>query len=74
MSNPLSDLQQLLAGRASVAGRVILVSNSIARIATANGLVEVPCDETLSVGDRVTVRDGRAVRVQNSVDAPVHFV
>ena len=72
MSNPLSDLQQLLAGGASVAGRVLSVANGVARVATASGLVEVPFDG--SIGDRVTVRDGRAVRVQSAGDVPVFFV
>ena len=72
MSNPLSDLQRILVGQVSMAGRVILVANGMARIATANGVVEVPFDG--SAGDRVTVRDGRAVRVQGAVDVSVHFV
>ncbi len=72
MSNPLSDLQRILAGRASVAGRVLSVANAMARVATASGMVEVPFDG--SAGDRVTVRDGRAVRVQASADVPVFFV
>ena len=72
MSNPLSDLQQLLAGRASVAGRVVSVANSVARVATASGVVEVPCDG--SAGDRVTVRDGWATKSQEAADAPVFLV
>ncbi|CAK0768257.1 conserved hypothetical protein [uncultured Gammaproteobacteria bacterium] len=72
MSSPLLELQHLLAGRVSVAGRVISMSNGLARVATAGGVVEVPYDG--SVGDRVTVVDGRAVRVQDVVDAPTFFV
>ena len=74
MSNPLFDLQRLLVGRTSLAGKVVSVTSGVAKVATSQGLVEVPCDESLTVGGRVMVRDGRAVRVQNSVDAPVHFV
>ena len=74
MSNPVLDLQKIFSSKTAMAGRVISVAKDVAKVATANGLVEVPCDETFSVGGRVTVRDGRAVRVQNSVDAPVHFV
>ena len=72
MSQPLIDLQQILAGKESVAGQVISVANGVARVATAGGVVEVLFDG--SVGDRVTVWDGRAVRVQSGVDAPVFFV
>ena len=72
MSNPLSDLQQLLAGQMSMAGRVISVANGVVRVATANGLVEVPFDG--SVGDRVTVRDGRATKSQEAAGAPVFLV
>ena len=72
MSQPLIDLQRLLAGRGSVAGRVLSIANSMARVATASGVVELPFDG--SVGDRVTVRDGKAVRVQSVVNAPMFFV
>ena len=74
MSNPVLDLQRLLVGKTAQAGRVVSVANSVARVATSQGVVEVPCVGTLSVGGRVTVRDGRAVRVQGAADAPVHFV
>ncbi len=74
MSNPLADLQHLLAGKASVAGRVLAISNGMARIATSKGVIELPSDGTMNVGNNVTVRDGRAVRVQSVVDAPVYFV
>ncbi len=73
MSNPLLELQQLLAGRASVAGRVVSLANGVARVATADGVVEMPFDD-VRVGDRVTVRDGRAVRVQSTADTPEFFV
>ena len=66
MSNPLLDLQNLLAGKASLAGRVLAVSNDMVRIATSRGVIELPSDGTLNVGNNVTVRDGRAVRVQAS--------
>ena len=72
MSQPLIDLQRILAGRVSVAGRVLSIANSMARVATASGVVELPFDG--SVGDRVTVRDGKAVRVQSVVNAPMFFV
>ena len=72
MSQPLIDLQRLLAGRAFVAGQVLSIANSMARVATASGVVELPFDG--GVGERVTVQDGRAVRVQASTDIPVFFV
>ncbi len=50
------------------------VANGFSRVAAPNGIVEVAHNGVFGVGDRVTVRDGRAVRVQNSVDMPVFFV
>ncbi|MBF0628006.1 MAG: hypothetical protein HQL91_07280, partial [Magnetococcales bacterium] len=55
-------------------GRVVSVANGSARVATAQGVVEVVLDGGGHVGDRVSVRDGRAVRVQDAVDVPVFFV
>lgn len=74
MSSPLFDLQQLLAGRSALAGKVILIANGAAQVATARGVVEVPFDGGMRVGDRVIVRDGRAVLVQDTVDVPTFFV
>ena len=74
MSNPVLDLKRLLVGRTSLAGRVLSVVSGVAKVATSQGLVEVPCDGTITAGGRVMVRDGRAVRVQGAADAPVHFV
>ncbi|MBF0628143.1 MAG: hypothetical protein HQL91_07965 [Magnetococcales bacterium] len=74
MSSPLSDLREMLAGRAPVAGRIISITNGMARVATAQGVVEVVLDGTGNVGDRVAVRDGRAVRVQEAVEVPVFSV
>ncbi|MBF0615046.1 MAG: hypothetical protein HQL92_07810 [Magnetococcales bacterium] len=74
MSSPLSDLREMLAGRVAVAGRVVSVANGVARVATAQGVVEVVLDGGGNVGDRVSVRDGRAVRVQEAVDVTVYLV
>ncbi|MBF0182528.1 MAG: hypothetical protein HQM03_21130 [Magnetococcales bacterium] len=74
MSSPLSDLREMLAGRVAVAGRIVSMANSTARVATAQGVVEVVLDGGGNVGDRVIVRDGRAVRVQKTVEVPVFFV
>ena len=72
MSSPALDLQQILAGRSSIAGKVISVAGGVAEVATARGVVELPYNG--GVYDRVTVRDGRAVKVQDTVDAPVFRV
>ena len=72
MSQPLIDLQRLLAGRGSMAGQVLSIANGVARVATASGVVELPFEG--GVDDRVTVQDGRAVRVQDAGDVPVFFV
>ena len=53
-------------------GRVLSVANSVARVAIPDGVLEMPFDG--GVGDRVTVQDGKAVRVQDAVDVPVFFV
>ncbi|MBF0214544.1 MAG: hypothetical protein HQM00_13450 [Magnetococcales bacterium] len=74
MSSPLHDLREMLAGRVAVAGRVVSMANGVARVATAHGVVEVVMDGGGNVGDRVIVRDGRAVRVQDAVEVPVFFV
>ncbi|MBF0419459.1 MAG: hypothetical protein HQL78_04770 [Magnetococcales bacterium] len=74
MSNPVFDLQGILAGKVPLAGMVLSIDNSVAQVATRNGVVEVAYAEGINAGDRVAVRDGRAVRVQDVVDAPVFFV
>ncbi|MBF0421250.1 MAG: hypothetical protein HQL78_13950 [Magnetococcales bacterium] len=74
MSNPVFDLQGILAGKVPLAGMVVSVDGGVTQVATRNGVVEVAFAEGIKAGDRVTVRDGRAVRVQDVVDAPVYFV
>ncbi|MBF0421049.1 MAG: hypothetical protein HQL78_12885 [Magnetococcales bacterium] len=74
MSNPVFDLQGILAGKVPLAGMVVSVDGSLAHVATRRGVVEVAFAEGIKAGDRVAVRDGRAVRVQDVVDAPVFFV
>ncbi|MBF0117140.1 MAG: hypothetical protein HQM04_19125 [Magnetococcales bacterium] len=74
MSSPLSDLRKMLAGRAPVAGRIVSMANGSARVATAQGVVKVVLDGGGNVGDRVSGRDGRAVRVQETVELPVFWV
>ncbi|MBF0437028.1 MAG: hypothetical protein HQL77_16890 [Magnetococcales bacterium] len=74
MSNPVFDLQGILAGKTPLAGMVISIDGEVAQVATRKGVVEVATAEGIKAGDRVTVRDGRAIRVQDVVDAPVFFV
>lgn len=74
MSSPLFELREMLTGRSAVAGRVVSVATGSARVATAQGVVEVVLDGGGNVGDRVSVRDGRAVRVQDGVDVSIFFV
>ncbi|MBF0174142.1 MAG: hypothetical protein HQL83_11955 [Magnetococcales bacterium] len=74
MSSPLFDLRELLSGNVPVAGMVISVDGGKVQVATRKGVVEVAFAEGIKAGDRVTVRDGRAVRVQDVVDTPVFYV
>ena len=75
MPNPLSDLQAILSGKMSVAGRVIsMTKNGLAQIATSKGIVEVASDVGMQAGDRVMVREGKAVRIQDAAVLPTFFV
>ncbi|MBF0612590.1 MAG: hypothetical protein HQL55_15815 [Magnetococcales bacterium] len=74
MSQPLLELQRLLAGRASATGRVISMGDGMARVATSGGVVEVAADTGIQVGDPVMVRNGRAVKSQGVADVPVFLV
>ncbi|MEO5365477.1 MAG: hypothetical protein H7831_03845 [Magnetococcus sp. WYHC-3] len=74
MSQPLIDLQRLITGRRAVTGRVVALNGGMVRVATAQGVEEVAAETGLAVGDRVTVRDGRAVKSQGSADAPMFWV
>lgn len=68
------DLREMLVGRTDMAGKIISTANGAVRLATAHGVVEVVLDGGSKVGDRVSVRDGRVVRVQKAVDLPVFWV
>lgn len=74
MSSPLSDLREMQAGQVAVAGRIVSMTNGVARVATAQGVVEVVLDGGGNMGDRVSVHDRRAVLVQEAVEVPVFFV
>ncbi|MBW7901276.1 MAG: hypothetical protein H3C26_07355 [Rhodocyclaceae bacterium] len=63
MSFALRELQGLIARRADTSGVVVAVLDGAVRVATRTGAVTVPAGaERLSVGDRVTLADGRALR------------
>ncbi|MBF0426046.1 MAG: hypothetical protein HQL66_09560 [Magnetococcales bacterium] len=74
MSQPLIDLQRLLAGRQTVTGRVVALNGGMVRVATAQGIVEVAAGAGFAVGDQVTVRDGRTIKNQGAENVPVFFV
>ncbi|ABK45290.1 hypothetical protein Mmc1_2797 [Magnetococcus marinus MC-1] len=73
MSQPVHDLQQLIASQRPVSGRVVAVTGGMVRVATAQGVMEVS-GSGLAVGERVVVRDGKAARIQGQQTVPVHFV
>ena len=73
MSTPLHDLQRLVISRKSISGRVVAVTGDMVRVATAQGVMEIAGDG-LTVGDRVVVRDGAAVKIQSASGSQIHFV
>ena len=74
MSTPLHDLKRLVINRPAVSGRVVAIASGMVRVATAQGVLEVPGDGALQVNDRVTVQDGKAVKSQGQQNAPLHYV
>ena len=73
MSTPLHDLKRMVASRRAVSGRVVAITGGMVRVATAQGVVEVS-GEGLSISDRVTIRNGKAIKIQGQQDASLHFV
>ena len=73
MSQPVHDLQRLIASQRPIAGRVVAVTGGRIRVATAKGVVEVS-GIGLVVGDRAVVRDGAAVKMQGASGNQTHFV
>ena len=73
MSNPVHDLQRLIASQRPVSGRVVAVSGGMVRVATAQGVVEVS-GAGLAVGDRVVVQNGTARRMTKQKTAQVYCV
>ncbi|MBF0137458.1 MAG: hypothetical protein HQL65_14570 [Magnetococcales bacterium] len=73
MSNPLIDLQLLLIGQKVMTGRVIDISTTgLLRVASKGGVVEVPGQA--SVGDIVTIENGRATKRGNGTSVQVFYV
>ncbi|ABK45218.1 hypothetical protein Mmc1_2725 [Magnetococcus marinus MC-1] len=73
MSQPVHDLQRLIANQRPVSGRVVAVTSGMVRVATAQGVMEVSGDG-LAVGDRVVVRNGVAVKIQGTAAQTMYFV
>ena len=75
MATPLHDLQRLVASRQAISGRVVaIVTGGLVRVATAQGLVEVPGDGNLQVGDRVKIWNGKALKIQARPNTSLHYV
>ena len=66
MSNPVHDLQRLIASGRPTSGRVVSVAGLRAVVATPTGQIEAAHDGSLAVGDVVTIIAGRAVKRQRS--------
>lgn len=62
MTFPLTVLTRLLAPDATILGSVVGIDGSLVRVATARGALTVNSTDVLTVGDRVLVRNGLAVR------------
>ena len=62
MTFPLTVLTRLLAPDATLIGAVVGIDGSLVRVATARGAIMVSSTDVLTVGDRVLVRNGLAVR------------
>ncbi|MBF0162074.1 MAG: hypothetical protein HQL88_07275 [Magnetococcales bacterium] len=74
MSQPLLDLQRILSGKRETAGKVLSVSDGLAKVATSTGVAGIAHDGVFGVGDRVTIRAGSATRVQDAATVPTFFV
>ena len=68
MSRDLLELSKLVVGKQATPGRVVGIGGGRLRVATATGLVEIPGDVGLVVGNLVSVRDGWAFRVAEATD------
>ncbi|MBF0171657.1 MAG: hypothetical protein HQK87_11345 [Nitrospinae bacterium] len=73
MSQPVHDMQRLIASQRPFAGRVVGVTGGTVRVATAQGVVEVS-GSGLAVGDRVVVRNGKVDKIRQNDAANILFV
>lgn len=62
MTFPLKELSRLLKQENTQMGIVVAMSNATIKVATPQGAMTVPSQETLKIGDRVLVRNGMATR------------
>ncbi|OSM07645.1 hypothetical protein [Magnetofaba australis] len=73
MSQPVHDLQRLIASQQPVSGRVVAITGGTVRVATAQGVVEVS-GAGLSVGDQVVVKNGKVDKIRQNGAANILFV
>lgn len=62
MTFPLKTLSRLLSSDATEVGSVVAIEGSAIRVATARGAVQVRTIDVLTVGDRVMIRNGMAIK------------
>ncbi|MBF0421883.1 MAG: hypothetical protein HQL73_02705 [Magnetococcales bacterium] len=76
MSQPFLDLQKILTTQATHPGRVVSLASGKVRVATRNGIIEVPDSGGFAVGDMVNITGGIATKVQQQGrgDVPVFYV
>lgn len=70
----LVELRKLLVGSQTTKGRVIVIANGMLRVATPGGLVEVPAEPGIGIGDDVLITNGRAACMSTRADVPVFQV
>jgi len=61
MAHPLIELQTVLTTKAAVAGIVqeIMPADKTAKVSTSQGVKVVPYDIPISIGDQITLTNGR---------------
>ncbi|MBF0629313.1 MAG: hypothetical protein HQL91_13940 [Magnetococcales bacterium] len=61
-------MQAILVREPQVSGRVVSVTDGVARVATSRGAVEAAASDGLAVGDLAVVRERRAVRMHRGLE------
>jgi len=69
VSQPFHDLQRLIANQRPVPRRVVTVTGDLVRVSTAQGVWEVS-GSGLMLGERVTIRNGKATKIQGQNSLP----